>query len=72
MKTMTCKEMGGMCDYAMTASTPDEMIKVGMVHIEQSHPEMAADINKMSKDDPIMKAWYEKFMKDWDATPENA
>lgn len=68
---MTCRQMGGMCDEAMSASTREEMIGKGMVHLEAAHPEMAATIKTMSKDDPMMVAWSEKFNKDWEATPES-
>lgn len=71
MKTMTCREMGGMCDEAMSAGTAEEMMESGMKHLAEKHPEMAASIKSMPKDDPAMVAWYEKFMKDWSATPES-
>jgi hypothetical protein len=64
--------MGGTCDEAMTAATPDEMIALGMKHLEVAHPEMAADIEKMPKDDPMMVKWYGDFMKKWEAAPENS
>ena len=32
MKTMTCREMGGPCDTAMTANTPDERAFVEGLH----------------------------------------
>jgi predicted small metal-binding protein len=71
MKTMTCAQMGGMCDEKITAATEDEMMKKGMVHLEAAHPEMAANIKAMPADDPKMLAWGEKFKADWAATPEN-
>jgi hypothetical protein len=64
--------MGGMCDEAITAETPEEMLSKGMAHLETAHPEMAASIKAMPKDDPAMLAWSEKFMADWAATPDNA
>ncbi len=67
---MTCKQMGGTCDHPITASSSEEMMSEGMKHIEASHPEMAADIKAMPKDDPKMKAWYEKFMKDYSSMPD--
>jgi len=70
MKTMTCAQMGGMCDAAITANTKDEMMSKGMAHLEEAHPEMAADVKKMPKDDPLMVEWQSKFDKDWDAAPE--
>ena len=70
MKTLTCREMGGMCDEAMSASTSDEMIGNGMKHIEAAHPDMAASIKSMPKDDPKMVEWFKTFMEKWNAAPE--
>ncbi len=70
MKTMTCAQMGGPCNEAVTAETSDEMMTKGMTHVEAAHPEMAADIKATPMDDPKMVAWSEKFMKDWAETPD--
>jgi predicted small metal-binding protein len=67
MKTMTCSQMGGPCDAKITGSTPDEMMKNAMTHLEAAHPEMAASVKAMPETDPKMVAWNEKFMKDWEA-----
>ena len=72
MKTMTCAQMGGMCYTALTAETHDEMMMKGMAHLEEAHPEMAATIKNMPKDDPMMVAWSTKFSEDWANTPDNA
>ncbi|MDB4939919.1 MAG: hypothetical protein JWO40_344 [Candidatus Doudnabacteria bacterium] len=72
MKTMTCNQLGGKCDVSITAATADEMMAKGMAHLGEAHPEMAADIKKMPEDDPIMKAWYAKFLADFAAAPEVA
>lgn len=64
---MTCSQMGGPCDTKVTGSTPEEMMMNGMKHMEENHPDMAAEVKAMAKDDPIMVAWNEKFMKDWEA-----
>lgn len=70
MKTLTCREMGGMCDTAITADSKGEMLVKGMEHIEEAHPEMAVDIKKMSPTDPLMLEWQEKFDATYDAAPE--
>ena len=70
MKTMTCAQMGGMCNEKITAATADEMIAKGMDHMKVAHPEMAASIAAMPKDHPAIVEWQEKFTKEWDATPE--
>lgn len=71
MKTMTCAQLGGPCEVQVSGDTPDEMMTNGMIHMEAVHPEMAADIKAMPKDDPKMVEWNDKFKKDWEATPEN-
>jgi predicted small metal-binding protein len=71
MKTMTCKDMGGMCDHAMSANTAEEMMSKGMAHLEEAHPEMAANIKAMPEDHPMMIKWNTKFMADWTALAED-
>ncbi len=70
MKTMTCAQMGGMCDEKISGNTPEEMIGNGMKHIERAHSDMAQSIKSMPKDDPRMIEWSETFMKKWGATPD--
>lgn len=69
MKTITCRAMGGMCDEKLTADTYEGMMEVGMAHAQAMHPEMAENIKKMPKDDPLMVAWEKDFMKTWEETP---
>ncbi len=70
MKMMTCAQMGGQCDAEITGATENEMIANGMKHLEEAHPEMAATVKAASPEDPMMKAWGEKFHKDFEAAPE--
>ncbi len=67
---MTCRQMGGMCDAKIQGATADEMMKNGMMHLEQAHPKMASDVKAMSKDDPKMMEWNKKFMMDFKNAPE--
>lgn len=62
--------MGGMCDEPISGNTPEELMNVGMVHLEAMHPEMAESVNTMPKDDPMMAKWNEDFMKTWESTPD--
>ena len=71
MKTMTCRMMGGMCDEKIVAGSREEMLEKGMEHLEEKHPEMAAQVKSMPKDDPMMVAWQEKFDADYGALPTN-
>ena len=68
---MSCKMMGGPCDAKMSADSPDEMMRVGMEHLESVHPDMAADVKSMPKDDPKMVEWGKQFQKTWEETPDS-
>ena len=72
MKTMTCAQMGGMCEEKVSAETEMDMIAAGMAHLEVAHPEMAESIKSLDKNDPMIISWGEKFHADWEATPEEA
>jgi predicted small metal-binding protein len=67
---MTCAQMGGPCETVIMGSTADEMMANGMKHLEETHPEMAADIKAMDHADPKMVEWGEKFKADFEAAPE--
>ncbi len=69
MKTMTCAQMGGMCDEKISGNTPDEIMANGMKHLEVTRPDMAKDIKSMPSEHPVMVEWKDKFMKEWEATP---
>lgn len=70
MKTMTCAQMGGPCEEEIHGATQDEMMSNGMKHLEDAHPQMAADVKAAPKDDPKMVAWSKKFAADFAAAPE--
>ncbi|MDE1874622.1 MAG: DUF1059 domain-containing protein [Patescibacteria group bacterium] len=71
MKTITCRQLGGTCDAPLRANSQEEMMKVGMDHVQKAHPDMAADIKKMSKNDPAMVEWQAKFDETWASTPDD-
>ena len=62
--------MGGPCDTPLSANTYEEMMTVGMNHLKTAHPEMAADVEKTPKDDPMMVKWDQDFRKTWADTPD--
>ena len=70
MKQITCPAMGGpaTCTAVLTGNTAEEMVASGMKHVEEAHPEMAADIKKMSSED--MAKWMADFHPKFDALPE--
>jgi predicted small metal-binding protein len=68
MKTLTCADMGGPCDTAVSGATADELVAKGMDHLNTAHPDMAADVAKMTPEQ--METWNKDFHTKFDATPE--
>ena len=70
MKQMTCAQMGGpaTCSAIISGNTAEEMTKNGMDHITAAHPEMAADIAKMTPEETTQ--WMADFETKFDAWPE--
>lgn len=71
MKTVTCNQMGGTCDAKFTGNTPEEIVGKAMEHVKTAHPEMAAQIEKMS--DADKKVWMDNFVANtWAKAPAAA
>lgn len=70
MKQMTCAAMGGPADCMtmISGNTAEDMAKNGMTHINQAHPQMAADIKKMTPEETTK--WMTDFQPKFDALPE--
>jgi hypothetical protein len=70
MKQMTCPQAGGpaTCTATLHGNTAEEMVADGMKHVTEAHPEMAADIQKMSKEDTAK--WFAEFQSKFAALPE--
>ncbi len=70
MKTLTCSQLGGPCDAKISGNTPEELMENGMAHLEQAHPDMAANVKAALPNDPRMLEWNQKFEKTWANTPD--
>jgi hypothetical protein len=72
MKQMTCSAAGGpaTCTTVLSGNTAEEMVANGMKHVTEAHPEMAADIAKMTPEDTAK--WMAEFHGKFDALPEEA
>jgi len=68
MKTMTCKELGGKCDHALSAGSWDEMVRVMTNHVMEKHPDVAKEMEKGHNQDP--QRWGRETKPKWDAAPE--
>lgn len=76
MKTMTCKQLGGPCDFALQGETADEVIKAQDKHLEdmvaggdETH-ESALKAMKGRWRHPISgMGWYKAAKRDFAALP---
>lgn len=73
MKTITCKQFGGPCDFAMTAATEKEMKDLAWKHTEQSHPEQYASTKEIMKNatKEQMAQTDAYFHKVWESVPDD-
>lgn len=78
MKTMTCKQLGGVCDIEFQAETWEEMVEKskehGMEMVKKGDEEHIAVMEKMKEgmgDPEAMKEWVDKMQKMFDELPEN-
>jgi predicted small metal-binding protein len=68
MKTMTCRQLGGSCDQALSAETWNEMVKTMTKHVMENHPDVARKMEKMHEEDPTK--WSKEMQPKWDAAKE--
>ena len=78
MKTMTCKQMGGPCDFAFHANTADEVIKAQDAHLkemvakgDEAHQEALKAMQARWKNPLKGMGWYNQTKKDFAALPED-
>ena len=78
MKTMTCKQLGGPCDFAFHADTADDVIKAEDKHLkemvaagDQTHGEALKAMKGRWKNPIKGMGWYMKTKKDFAALPED-
>jgi predicted small metal-binding protein len=78
MKTMTCKQLGGPCDFTHHGTSADEVIKAQDSHLktmvgegDETH-KGARDAMKGRWKNPLSgMAWYRKAKRDFSALPED-
>lgn len=77
MKTMTCQQLGGPCDFSHRGSTADEVIKSQDRHLKEmvakgdSAHEPASREMKARWKNPIKgMGWYRKAKSDFAGLPE--
>jgi hypothetical protein len=74
MKTMTCKQLGGPCDVALSGETADAIIKAQDVHLkaavasgDDTHGEALKAMKSRWKNPIAGMGWYRQTKRDFAA-----
>ena len=77
MKTMTCKQMGGPCGFALHGNTADEVIKAQDKHLndivatgDDTHESALKEMKGRWRRPVSDMAWYRKTKREFAALPE--
>ena len=78
MKTMTCKQLGGPCDFTLHGNTADEVIKAQDKHLkeivatgDEAHEGALKDMKGRRKNPISGMGWYRKTKRNFDALSED-
>jgi predicted small metal-binding protein len=78
MKTMTCRQLGGPCDFPLHADTADEVIKVQDKHLKEmvaggddTHEGALGAMKGRWKHPLSGMKWYRNTKRDFAALPED-
>ena len=76
MKTMTCKQLGGACDFEFHAGTYEEMAEISKKHGmemyqrgDKKHIEAMNKMQDLMKSPQAMKEWFESRKSEFDTLP---
>lgn len=77
MKTMTCEQLGGPCDFAHHGNTANEVIKAQDSHLkemvasgDETHKSALSEMQGRWKKPLSGMAWYRKAKRDFAALPK--
>jgi predicted small metal-binding protein len=78
MKTMTCKQLGGPCEFALRGDTANDVIKAQDSHLkdtvasgDETHESALKEMQGRWKKPLSGMAWYRKTKRDFAALPED-
>ena len=78
MKTMTCKQLGGPCDHALTGETADAVIKLQDQHLndavaggDETHADALKAMKGRWKRPLSGMKWYKSTKSEFAALPED-
>jgi predicted small metal-binding protein len=78
MKTMTCKQLGGPCDFPLHGHTANEVIKAEDRHLkemvasgDETHEDALREMQGRWKNPLSGMGWYRKTKRDFAALPQD-
>ena len=78
MKTMTCKQLGGPCDFVLQGATADEVIKAQDRHLKEvvaagdaTHESALKDMKGRWKRPVSGMGWYRQVKRDYAGLPDS-
>ncbi len=78
MKTMTCSQLGGACDFQLHGETADDVIKLQDTHLndivasgDETHEGALKEMKGRWKHPLTGLRWYKKTKRDFAALPED-
>jgi predicted small metal-binding protein len=78
MKTMTCQQLGGTCDLALSGDTADEIIKAQDKHLneivaagDKAHESALKDMKNRWKHPVSGMGWYRKTKREFAGLPQD-
>jgi len=78
LKTMTCQQLGGPCDFSHHGTTADEVIKAQDRHLKEMvasgdviHESAAKDMKARWKNPIKGMGWYKKAKSDFSQLPDD-
>ena len=77
MKTMTCKQLGGVCDKEFHANSFEEMATLSKQHAmemfqkgDEPHLKAMNEMQKLMQSPSDMKAWMDTKQKEFNSMPD--
>jgi predicted small metal-binding protein len=78
MKTMTCRQLGGPCDFLLRGNTANEVIKAQDSHVkemvargDETHKSALREMQGRWKNPLSGMGWYRKSKREFAALPED-
>lgn len=77
MRKMTCKQLGGTCDFEFQAETFEEIIELSKRHVrlmvekgDKSHIDALQTMNVIMQSPEVLQEWYKSRRNAFDTSPE--